>query len=178
MLSFSSNFSGANKDSPWWTALKALLLPGAPWAPPGDPLVSWDCERWWFAKSTVRSFLACLEASAAEEFKYSEGTSLKKNVLLGSNWNRSAKEKESSRFCFTKFYQRGVFRMELSYEKAVLKPNLKRGVGCRFLLYKCPHSSIHIDFPSYENKHFLPLQFVLIFNPVKNRNNQLPRRWL
>ena len=98
-------FSGANKDSPWWTALKALLPPGAPWAPPGDPLVSWDCERWWFAKSTVRSFLACLEASTAVGFKYSAGTSLKKNVLLGSNWNRSAKEKDSIGFCFTiKFY--------------------------------------------------------------------------
>lgn len=100
-----SAFSGANKHSPWWTALKALLPPGAPWAPPGDPIVSWDCERWWFAKSTVRSFLACLETSTAEGFKYSEGTSLKKNVLLGSNWNRSAKKKDSSRFCFTiKFY--------------------------------------------------------------------------
>ena len=85
---------GANGDSPWWTALKALLFPGVPWCPPGDPLLSWDCERWWLPKSTdARSFLPCLETSAPEGFKYSGGTSLKKYVLLGSNWNRSAAEK-------------------------------------------------------------------------------------
>ena len=36
---------GAEGDLPWWTALKALLFPGVPWGPPGDPVVSWDCER-------------------------------------------------------------------------------------------------------------------------------------
>lgn len=120
-LSFDGDFSGTNNGSPWWTALKALLLPGPPWAPPGDPLVSWDCERWWFAKSTVRSFLPCLEVSAAEGFKYSEGTSLKKNVLLGSNWNRSAKEKDSSRFCLTKCHQRGLYWVELAMGKGCFK---------------------------------------------------------
>ena len=91
---------GAEGGSPWWTALKALLFPGVTWVPPGDPVVSWVWERWWFPISTVRSFLACLEASAAEGFRYSGGTSLKKNVLLGSNWNRSAAEETLKRTVF------------------------------------------------------------------------------
>ena len=88
-------------DLPWCTALKALLFPGGP---PGDPPDSWG--RWWLAKSSeAESFRPCLEVSAPEGDMYSEGISRKKNVFLGSNWNRSAVKRKNKSIKW--LFQRG-----------------------------------------------------------------------